>query len=72
MTTQSNRALTSVRSGSGLVSGFWLRSTVRLSRFGLLARKKALNYLRDLPLFISVGLARYMLWREVRRQRRLP
>ena len=71
MTTESNRALANSR------NGFWhnssvllLQSKTRLRRFGQLAKRKALNYLSDLPLLTSVWLARYMLWREIRRQRR--
>jgi hypothetical protein len=35
-----------------------------------LARKKILNYVSDLSLLTSVWLARYMVWREMRRRRR--
>jgi hypothetical protein len=69
MTTQSNRALAHSKNGLWYVSSvLLLQSKARLRRFGRLARRKASNYLKDLPLLTSVWLARYMLWREIRRR----
>jgi hypothetical protein len=70
MMIQTNRVLASLRNGTPLVSSVLLQHKARLSKLGQLAKRKALNYLKDLPLLAAVWWARYMLWREVRRRRR--
>ena len=70
MMDQSNRVRASLRNGPWLVSSVLsYQRSPRLNRFVQLARKKTLNYLGDLSLLASVWLARYMVWREIRRKR---
>ena len=71
MMSRSNRVLANLRSGPWLLSSVLsFQKKERLSRFVQLARTKTLNYVSDLSLLTSVWLARYMVWREMRRRRR--
>jgi hypothetical protein len=62
MMTQSNRVL------ARLTNRPWI--SAHFNKLAHLARKKILNYVSDLSLLTSVWLARYMVWREMRRRRR--
>ncbi len=71
MMIQINRVLTSLSNGPWvLLSVVSRHEQRRWTTFKQFARKTILNYAKDLSLLTSLWLARYIVWREMRRRRR--